>query len=55
MDNMTKQTKTHEFKTRLAGTKHEYHALKLILDGKVVGIHTSKSLNHINRLRTDWK
>jgi|TARA_R110000782_G_scaffold8524_3_gene27810 hypothetical protein len=52
---MKAQIKTYEYKARLAGTKQEYHTLKLILDGKVVGIHTSKSSNYINRLKIDWK
>jgi hypothetical protein len=51
---MQEQIKTFETGHRLAGTKHEYWTLKLILNGEVVGVHTSKNQNYILRLKAEW-
>jgi hypothetical protein len=55
MQDMLIQKKTSERKTRLAGTKQEYHTLRLFLNDKEVSFHTSKSANYINRIQKDWK
>jgi hypothetical protein len=51
---LPKQIKEHQLVHRLAGTKHEYWALKLILNGEVVNVYTSKSLPYIRSLMVGW-
>jgi len=51
---MEKQTKTVVIDHRLANTRHEYWTLNLVLDGKIVNTHTSKSKSYIYNIASDW-
>jgi hypothetical protein len=48
------QTKSFVIGHRLAGTRQEYWTLKLVLNGEVVNVHTSKSKNYILNLANNW-
>jgi hypothetical protein len=49
------QTKSFVIGHRLANTPQEYWTLKLVLNGEVVNVHTSKSKNYIVNLARDWQ
>jgi hypothetical protein len=51
---MQKQTKSAELNHRLAGMKQEYWTLKLIRDGSIVGVHTSKNQSYITQRKVEW-
>lgn len=49
-----KQTKTTLLNHRLAGTAQEYWTLKLMLDGELVNVHTSKSRAYLRNIADRW-
>lgn len=44
---MNEQIKTTEMNIRNQGHKSQYWTLKLFLDGKLVGVHTSKTYSYL--------
>jgi hypothetical protein len=49
-----KQTKTIVLNHRLAGTKEEYWTLRLLLDGEIANVHTSKSKAYLLNIAERW-
>ncbi len=49
------QTKSFKINHRLANTPQEYWTLKLILNGEVVNVHTSKNKTYIVNIAQNWK
>ena len=49
------QTKSFVIGHRLANTPQEYWTLKLILNGELVRVHTSKNQSYILSLAQNWK